>query len=126
MREMTSAARRQICAECCELYGKPDAKGNCGLWVWMSEDVEDSDGVGYSFEGARWKHASRLLHRQERLLMPVPGTEGLVVRSAGEWFGFAAVKSQWRLMKIGMSENALKRWVLIWALRINENTHLGK
>lgn len=81
----------------------------------MSEEVEESEGVMYSDEEARWKE-SRLLQRQEMLLMPVPGRAGLLARSAGAWFGFAAVRSQWRFMKIGMSENALKRWVLIWAL----------
>lgn len=77
--------------------------------------MEESEGVKYSDEAARWKE-SRLLQRQEMLFMPDPGSAALLDRSVGPWFGFAAVRSQWRLMKIGMSEKALKRWVLIWAL----------
>lgn len=69
----------------------------------------------YSDEGVRWKE-SRVLQRQEMLLMQDPWTGALLLISGGPWFGFAAVKSQWRLMKIGMSEKALKRWVLICAL----------
>lgn len=81
----------------------------------MSDEVEESEGVMYSDEGARWK-VSRLLQRQEMLLMSEAGMGGLLLRSVEAWFGFAAVRSQWRLMKMGMSEKALKRWVLICAL----------
>jgi hypothetical protein len=58
MREIVSADWRQIFAECCGLYGKPDAKGYCGYWGmygWMSDEVEESDGVMYSVDEARWK-----------------------------------------------------------------------
>lgn len=82
----------------------------------MSE-VEESDGVMYSFDEARWK-VSRLLQAQERLLMSVPGMGGLAFRSVGVWSGFAAVRSQCLLMNMGMSEKALKRWVLICALEL--------
>lgn len=58
----------------------------------------------YSVDADLW-NASRLL--QGQLTLWIPG--GLVL------FG-AAVRSQWRFMKRGMSEKARKRWVLIWAL----------
>lgn len=81
--------------------------------------MEESDGVMYSDEEARWND-SRLLHEQERLFIslpvPVPWMAGLVLRSVVALLGFVAVRSQCLLMKMGMSENALKRWVLIWAL----------
>jgi hypothetical protein len=81
----------------------------------MSDEVEESEGVMYSVEEARWKW-SRLLHEQETLLIPGAWILGLVGKSAGVLLGLAAVRSQCLLMKMGMSEKALKRWVLICAL----------
>lgn len=47
----------------------------------------------------------------------IPDSVGdLVLILACGLLGPAAVKSQWRLMKMGMSEKARKRWVLICAL----------
>jgi hypothetical protein len=81
----------------------------------MSDEVEESEGVMYSVDGARWKW-SRLLHEQETLVKPDGWTAGFVGRSIDALPGFAAVKSQCRLMKIGMSEKARNLWVLICAL----------
>jgi hypothetical protein len=83
---------------------------------WISEDVvEDSEGVMYSDEAAR-RNVSRLLQEQVTLFMPEFGR----VRFSFEVvvFGFAAVRSQCRFMKIGISEKARKRCVLIWALGV--------
>lgn len=81
----------------------------------MSDEVEESEGVMYSVEEARWKW-SRLLHEQATLLIPGAWMVGFVGNSAGVLFGFAAVRSQCLFMKMGMSEKARKRWVLICAL----------
>jgi hypothetical protein len=78
----------------------------------MSEEVEESEGVMYSDEAARWK-VSRLLQVQEMLWMP----GGLGSGELG-LFWFAAVKSQCLFRKIGMSEKARKRCVFIWALEV--------
>lgn len=66
-------------------------------------------GVEYSDDGA-CSSGSILLHEQVSLLIPVDEESGVGV------IGFAAVRSQCRSMKIGMSEKARKRWVLIFAL----------
>jgi hypothetical protein len=82
----------------------------------ISEDVvEESEGVMYSDEAAR-RNVPRLLQEQVTLVMPEVGR----VRFSFEVvvFGFAAVRSQCRFMKIGISENARKRCVLIWALGV--------
>jgi hypothetical protein len=81
----------------------------------MSEEVEESDGVIYSAEPARWNEV-RSLHEQETGLIPDPGKEDLLLRSVGVLLEFAAVRSQCLLMKIGMSLKALKRCILICAL----------
>lgn len=60
----------------------------------MSDGEDESEGVKYSVDGARWK-ASKLPQEHETLLIPSPGV-----------VFFAAVRSQCRLMKMGMSENA--------------------
>jgi len=80
----------------------------------MSSEVEESDGVMYSVEEARWTEF-RLLHGQETCSIP-DGIEDLLLRSVGWSLGFAAVRSQCLLMKRGMSLNALKRCILICAL----------
>jgi hypothetical protein len=81
----------------------------------MSDEVEESEGVMYSVEEARWKW-SRLLQEQETLFIPGAWMAGFVGSSVGVLLGFAAVRSQCLLMKMGMSEKARKRWVLICAL----------
>lgn len=82
----------------------------------ISEDVvEESEGVIYSDEAAR-RNVSRLLQEQFTLFMPVLWWDSF---SLGVVCAFAAVKSQCLLIKIGMSEKARKRWVLICALRIS-------
>lgn len=81
----------------------------------MSDDVDESEGVMYSDDEARWNW-SRLLQEQDILFMPVPvpGREDFVETLGLEvWLADACVRSQWRLMKIGMSEKARKRWVFI-------------
>jgi len=72
----------------------------------MSDEVEESDGVMYSADGARWNW-SRLLHEHEILLIPVPDDFG--VRTRGVFIALAAVRSQCRLTKIGISEKARNR-----------------
>lgn len=69
----------------------------------------------YSDEEAR-RNTSRLLQEQVTLVMPEFGTMGFPFGVVV--FGFAAVRSQCRFMKIGMSEKARKRCVLIWALGV--------
>ena len=81
----------------------------------MSEEVEESDGVMYSVEDARWNEL-RLLQEQETELIPDADLGDLLLRSAGVVLGLAEVRSQCLLMKRGMSLNALKRCILIWAL----------
>jgi hypothetical protein len=81
----------------------------------ISEDVEESEGVMYSEEAAR-RNVSRLLQEQVTLVMPEFGRVGFPFGVVV--FGFAAVRSQCRFMKIGISEKARKRCVLIWALGI--------
>lgn len=69
----------------------------------MSEEVEESDGVMYSVEAARWKE-SRLLQGHETLCIPPD-----LVMAALEVFeelGLAEVRSQCFLMNSGMSEKA--------------------
>lgn len=60
----------------------------------MSDEEDESEGVKFSTDGARRK-VSKLLQAQETLLIPSPCA-----------VFFAAVRSQCRLMKIGMSEKA--------------------
>lgn len=81
----------------------------------MSEEVEESDGVMYSVEEARWNDL-RLLHEQETGSIPDVDMGDLLLRSAGVALGLADVRSQCLLMKRGVSLNALKRCILIWAL----------
>jgi hypothetical protein len=69
----------------------------------------------YSVEEARWKW-SRLLHEQETLFIPGAWMVDLVGSCVGALLGLAAVRSQCLFMKMGMSEKARKRWVLICAL----------
>jgi hypothetical protein len=78
----------------------------------MSEEVEESDGVMYSADEARWNW-SRLLQEQPTLLTPFPWCGGEILTSCGGLLGSAAVKSQCRLMKMGMSEKARNRCALI-------------
>lgn len=75
---------------------------------WILNAIE-LGGVEYSHDGA-CSGGSILLHEQVSVLIPVDEELGVGV------LGFAAVRSQCRLMKIGMSEKARKRWVLIFAL----------
>lgn len=74
----------------------------------MSDEVDESEGVMYSFDGARW-NVSKLLQPHETLLIPLLLIECFVLTSIPELAWFAAVKSQWRLMKRGISEKARKR-----------------
>lgn len=74
----------------------------------MSDEVEESDGVMYSAEEARWNW-SRLLQEQPTLFIPFPWCDGEFFTSRGGLLGSAAVKSQCRLMKMGMSEKARNR-----------------
>lgn len=41
------------------------------MYGWMSDEVDESDGVMYSLDEARWK-GSRLLQEHEMLLIAVP------------------------------------------------------
>lgn len=79
----------------------------------MSDEVEESDGVMYSEEAARSKDDR---FEQEQVMLWKPA--GLAFVGVFEVFWFAAVRSQCFLMKIGISEKARKRCVLIWALGI--------
>lgn len=106
VREMTRAAFTQTFAECWQLYGKPDVKGYCGMHMWTSEEADESEGLRYSVDEDRW-NGSRLLQEQDILLIPDSGIAGLVVAFVSVLL--AAVRSQCRLMKIGMSEKARKR-----------------
>lgn len=81
----------------------------------MSDEVDESEGVMYSVDEARRKW-SRLLHEQDTLSIPDTWAAGFVGRSVDALPGFAAVRSQCRLMKMGMSEKARNLWVLICAL----------
>jgi hypothetical protein len=81
----------------------------------MSEEVEESDGVIYSAEEARWNEF-RLLHEQETGLIADVDKGDLLLTSAGVVLGLADVRSQCLWMKRGISLNALKRCILIWAL----------
>lgn len=85
------------------------------VYGWISDDVDESEGVMYSVDEARWNW-SRLLQEHDILFMPgpvpVPGREDLV-DTLGLDVWLADVRSQWRLMKMGMSEKARKRWVFI-------------
>lgn len=72
----------------------------------MSDEVEESDGVMYSADEAR-RNWSRLLHGHETLLIPVPDDFG--VSTWAVLVALAAVKSQCRLTKMGISEKARNR-----------------
>lgn len=63
------------------------------MYGWMSDEVDESDGVMYSLDEARWK-GSRLLQEHEMLLIAVPWTADLELTSVSELLWLAAVRSQ--------------------------------
>lgn len=83
--------------------------------VWNSDDVDDVDDGAYSLEDEclNW---SNLVHEQPIFEISPEGFKLLLAHSEVGSDELAAVRSQCLLRNIGMSENALKRWILIWEL----------